>query len=75
MCTHPELGLGPRRRNRIAEELDEGELVFIFPEGAITRDGELQPFRPGIDRIIRRTPVPVVPMAVITICPPLGSAT
>ena len=51
--------------DRIAQELGEGELVFIFPEGGITADGELQPFRPGIERIIERTPVPVVPMAVI----------
>ena len=51
--------------DRIAEELEDGELVFIFPEGGITNDGELQPFRPGIERIIERTPVPVVPIAVI----------
>ncbi len=59
----PEL----RRRayDRIADELEDGRLVFIFPEGGITSDGELQPFRPGIERIIERTPVPVVPMAVI----------
>ena len=55
--------LRQRAYDRIAEELDEGELVFIFPEGAITRDGELQPFRPGIERIVEQTPVPVVPMA------------
>jgi 1-acyl-sn-glycerol-3-phosphate acyltransferase len=49
--------------NRIAEELEEGELVFLFPEGEITRDGELRPFRPGIEKIVARTPVPVVPIA------------
>lgn len=43
--------------------LDNGELVGIFPEGAITRDGEMQPFRPGISRILQANPVPVVPMA------------
>jgi 1-acyl-sn-glycerol-3-phosphate acyltransferase len=48
---------------RIAEALADGELVCIFPEGRLTRDGELSPFRPGIERIIQRSPVPVVPMA------------
>jgi len=57
--------LRQRAYDRIAEELHEGELVFIFPEGAITRDGELQPFRLGIERIVERTPVPVVPMALV----------
>ncbi len=38
-------------------------MVCIFPEGALTPDGEIQTFRPGIERIIARTPVPVIPMA------------
>jgi 1-acyl-sn-glycerol-3-phosphate acyltransferase len=46
-----------------AEALAAGELVGIFPEGRITDTGELYPFRPGITRIIERTPAPVVPMA------------
>ena len=48
---------------RIAEELAAGEVVCIFPEGKITYDGELNPFKSGIEEIIQRTPVPVVPMA------------
>ncbi len=51
--------------DRIAGELEAGELVCIFPEGGITRDGRLAPFRPGIERIIERTPVPVVPVAMV----------
>ena len=47
----------------IAAALANGELVGIFPEGRITDTGELYPFRAGIQRIIGRTPVPVVPMA------------
>lgn len=42
-------------------ELAAGNIVCIFPEGAITRDGEVARFRPGIEKIIRRRPVPVVP--------------
>ncbi|MBI1905463.1 MAG: MFS transporter [Rhodocyclales bacterium] len=52
-----------RAFDTVAEALAAGELVGIFPEGRITDTGELYPFRPGITRIIERTPVPVVPMA------------
>jgi len=47
----------------VSAALANGELIGIFPEGNITRDGELQPFRPGIARILAANPVPVVPMA------------
>jgi len=47
----------------VAAALESGELVAIFPEGRITDTGELYPFRPGIRRIVERTPVPVVPLA------------
>ncbi len=47
----------------VSAALANGELVAIFPEGGITRDGELQPFRPGISRILADNPVPVVPLA------------
>jgi 1-acyl-sn-glycerol-3-phosphate acyltransferase len=48
---------------RIAAELDAGEVVCIFPEGKLTTDGEIDEFRNGIEKIIARNPVPVVPMA------------
>lgn len=48
---------------RIARELEEGQVVCIFPEGMLTLDGEVSEFKPGIERIVARTPVPVVPMA------------
>lgn len=44
-------------------ELAAGNIVCIFPEGGITRDGEIQRFRPGIEKIIARRAVPVVPVA------------
>jgi 1-acyl-sn-glycerol-3-phosphate acyltransferase len=43
--------------------LANGELVGIFPEGGLTKDGEIAPFRPGVERILAARPVPVVPMA------------
>ena len=47
----------------IARALENGELVCIFPEGGLTPDGTLQQLKPGIERILHRTPVPVVPLA------------
>jgi len=43
--------------------LAEGDLLGIFPEGGITFDGELAPFKGGIMRILERRPAPVVPLA------------
>jgi 1-acyl-sn-glycerol-3-phosphate acyltransferase len=49
--------------DEVAEALAAGELVGIFPEGRITETGDVNPFRPGISRILQRTPVPVIPLA------------
>ena len=48
---------------KVDAELAAGNIVCIFPEGAITRDGEIARFRPGIEKIITRRPVPVIPAA------------
>lgn len=47
----------------ISAALKNGELVCIFPEGFLTFTGSLGRFRPGIEWIIRRDPVPVIPIA------------
>jgi len=47
----------------ISQALRNGELVCIFPEGGITRDGELQPFKKGVERILAQDSVPVIPFA------------
>ncbi|MCX2779436.1 MFS transporter [Microbulbifer thermotolerans] len=47
----------------IEQGLKNGDLLCIFPEGQLTKDGELGPFKAGIEKILRRTPVPVIPMA------------
>ncbi len=43
--------------------LREGELLGIFPEGGITRDGSLGAFKGGIMKVLETDPVPVVPLA------------
>jgi 1-acyl-sn-glycerol-3-phosphate acyltransferase len=47
----------------IASELDDGNIVCIFPEGQLTLDGEIGEFKSGIEKILKRNPVPVVPSA------------
>ncbi|MFD1710510.1 MFS transporter [Ottowia sp. GY511] len=51
-----------------AKVLREGDLLGIFPEGGLTRDGQLQPFKGGVMKILEQAKadgldVPVVPMA------------
>lgn len=43
--------------------LKGGDMVLIFPEGTRTRDGELQPLKPGFCAVARRSKVPLVPVA------------
>ncbi len=50
--------------DKIAATLEDNEIVCIFPEGKITHDGKMSPFRPDIEKIIARNPVPVIPMAI-----------
>lgn len=52
-----------RAYDDVAAALRRGELVCIFPEGMITHDGAMNTFRDGVSRIVDRTPVPVVPLA------------
>jgi 1-acyl-sn-glycerol-3-phosphate acyltransferase len=47
----------------IDQALADGDLVCIFPEGKLTANGEMNTFRDGVERIIQRRAVPVVPMA------------
>jgi hypothetical protein len=49
--------------DQVAEELAKGQLVGIFPEGHLTHDGEIDVFRSGVEKMVARTPVPVVPVA------------
>ena len=49
--------------DQIDAELAAGEVVCIFPEGKLTRSGEMNEFKTGVERILDRRAVPVVPMA------------
>ena len=57
---------GPRVVLRALREagdyLDKGEIVCIFAEGQITRTGTLQPFRRGLERIVKGRSAPIIPV-------------
>ncbi|HET8790674.1 MAG TPA: MFS transporter [Modicisalibacter sp.] len=52
-----------RALGEVSRALREGEVVMLFPEGRLTTDGEVGRFRRGIDMILARDAVPVVPAA------------
>ncbi len=57
---------------RAAQVLDDGDLLVIFPEGGLTRNGDVQAFKGGFMKILERatangTPVSVIPMALINL--------
>ena len=52
-----------RAFEKVREELAGGHIVCIFPEGKLTRDGEIAEFKSGVNKILESTPVPVIPMA------------
>ena len=43
--------------------LEAGDLLCIFPEGKLTTDGDIDVFRPGVERILATTPVATIPLA------------
>lgn len=64
--------IAPQREDAAAYErafeqaravLEDDELLGIFPEGGITRDGSLGEFKGGVMKILQTHPVPVVPLA------------
>ena len=44
------------------DALNNGELVCIFPEGGMTRSGQVQAFKPGMMKILDGAHAPVVPV-------------
>lgn len=50
---------------QIHQALQNEEMVCIFPEGKLTPNGQLNEFKRGIESIIQRDAVPVIPMALI----------
>jgi acyl-[acyl-carrier-protein]-phospholipid O-acyltransferase/long-chain-fatty-acid--[acyl-carrier-protein] ligase len=51
-----------RTINTARATLLKGDLVVIFPEGQLTRNGELQPFKKGFAHIVKNTDIPIIPI-------------
>lgn len=49
--------------DNIDKTLNDGHVLGIFAEGWLTRDGEMRALQPGVNKVIKRTPVPVVLVA------------
>ncbi len=47
----------------IADNLSQGNLICIFPEGSLTKDGEIHEFKKGIEHVVAKNPAPVIPMS------------
>jgi 1-acyl-sn-glycerol-3-phosphate acyltransferase len=63
---HPvERGAADVEAFRLAERiLDDGQVLFVFPEGTRSRDGVLQPARDGVALLALRTGAPIVPIGI-----------
>ncbi|HEY1609786.1 MAG TPA: 1-acyl-sn-glycerol-3-phosphate acyltransferase, partial [Paraburkholderia sp.] len=60
---HEDPALLAAAYDECANALANGELVCIFPEGKLTKSGEISLFRHGVTEILKRSSAPVVPMA------------
>ena len=59
--------------DEIARGLEAGDVICIFPEGRVTDNGEIYPFRPGVSRIVERTPRSTSAMACSSAIRPVAS--
>jgi acyl-[acyl-carrier-protein]-phospholipid O-acyltransferase/long-chain-fatty-acid--[acyl-carrier-protein] ligase len=62
ISSHGGLRVILRALREAGRALDSGDIVCIFPEGQITRTGNLLPFRRGFERILKGRDVPVLPV-------------
>ena len=57
-------GVGKEGIRAILGQLQLGRPVVVFPEGSRTADGAIHPLKPGIHLIIKRLPVPIIPVGI-----------
>ncbi len=60
------MGSGPKSIGKALKDaregLNQGDVIGIFPEGTITRTGQLQAFKAGVQKILKGTDAPIVPV-------------
>lgn len=47
---------------RPRKELEDGHVVCVFAEGAISRTGHLLPFKRGFEKVVEGTDIPIIPV-------------
>jgi 1-acyl-sn-glycerol-3-phosphate acyltransferase len=57
-------GLGMAGLKETLRRLKRDEIVLIFPEGTRTRDGRVAPLKPGFSVLVKRSGVPLLPVAI-----------
>ena len=57
-------GIGKEGIKAIVQQLLAGDAVLVFPEGTRTPDGTMQPLRPGVHLILKRSSAPIVPIGI-----------
>jgi 1-acyl-sn-glycerol-3-phosphate acyltransferase len=57
-------GVGKEGIKAIVQRLLAGDAVLVFPEGTRTPDGTMQPLRPGVHLLLKRSNAPIVPIGI-----------
>jgi 1-acyl-sn-glycerol-3-phosphate acyltransferase len=57
-------GVAKEGLKTVLDQLRKGQAVVVFPEGERTHNGLLQPLKPGIQLLIKRSQAPVVPVGI-----------
>jgi 1-acyl-sn-glycerol-3-phosphate acyltransferase len=57
-------GVGKEGIRTILDQLTLGKAIVIYPEGERTRHGKMNPLKPGIHLLIKRTLAPIVPVGI-----------
>jgi len=65
---HEDAAQLQRALDEIDQALRDGDLVCVFPEGKLTRDGQMNEFKTGVEKMIERFPVPVIPTSLHCLC-------
>ncbi len=47
----------------VSEALNKGEVVCIFPEGELTKNGKIGVFKTGVEHVLKNDLVPILPLA------------
>jgi len=64
--------VSPRHKNaeayafamkEMVRTLEQGQVLLVFPEGKLTRSGNMNEFQRGFEKVLNEAPAPVIPVA------------